>query len=390
MASIEKRGKNSFRLVVEAGYDARGKRIKRSKSIKANGIREAEKELVKFQTEVETGEYIAPEKMTFSSFLEEWREKYGNKHLELKTMETYNHMLKNHIVPYFDMRRISDVKPIQILNFLDDLSHDGARKDSKPGGLSSTSIRFIHRILKDIFERAVEWRIINNNPVAAVKRPKVKEREVEVYNEQEAELLFKMLEKEPIHWRILITLALTTGLRRGELLALEWKNVDLDQCTIDVVQSLSYSQGKTIIKEPKTKNSKRKVSIPDSLLPELKEYYLFAEEYRKNLGSGWGAGEKSFVFFSEFGKPFFHTAPGKWFSRFTERTGIRRIRFHDLRHTSATLLINQGVHAKLIASRLGHADIRTTMNIYGHALRTADQASANTFNNLLQTRRNVL
>ncbi|WP_339190340.1 MULTISPECIES: hypothetical protein [unclassified Paenibacillus] len=87
MASIEKRGKNSFRLVVEAGYDARGKRIRRTKSIKANGIREAEKELVKFQTEAETGEYIAPEKMTFSSFLEEWREKYGNKHLEMKRLK---------------------------------------------------------------------------------------------------------------------------------------------------------------------------------------------------------------------------------------------------------------------------------------------------------------
>jgi integrase len=137
-----------------------------------------------------------------------------------------------------------------------------------------------------------------------------------------------------------VELALTTGLRRGELLALEWKNVDLDQCTIDVVQSLSYSQGKTIIKEPKTNNSKRKVSIPDLLLPELKVYYLFTEEYRKNLGWSWGAGEKLFVFFSEFGKHFFHTALGKWFSRFTERTGIRRIRFHDLRHTSATLLID--------------------------------------------------
>ncbi|MGF7046540.1 integrase [Paenibacillus sp. DS2015] len=386
MASIEKRGKHSFRLIVEAGYDARGKRIKRSKSIKANGVREAEKELVKFQTEVEAGEYIAPEKMTFSAFLEEWKGKYGSKHLELKTIETYNHMLKNHIIPYFGMRRISDVKPIQILNFLDELSREGSRKDGKPGGLSSTTIRFIHRILKDIFERAVDWRIIKINPVSAVKRPKVQERVVDVYSEHEVEIIFKALNKEPVHWRIMITLALTTGLRRGELLALEWKNVDFEECTIDVVQSLSYSYGQNIIKEPKTKNSKRKVSIPDSLLPELKEYFLYAEQYKQAIGEAWQSGDKLFIFFSEFGKPFFHTAPGKWFSRFTIRTNIRRIRFHDLRHTSATLLINQGVHAKLISSRLGHADIRTTMNIYGHALQTADQAAANTFNNLLQRR----
>jgi integrase len=242
LASIEKRGKNSFRLVVEAGYNSQGKRIKRSKSIKANGIREAEKELVKFQTEVEAGEYIAPEKMNFSAFLEEWKKKYGRKHLELKTLETYNYMLKNHIVPRFGSSRLSDLKPIHIISFLDELSQDGARKDGKVGGLSSTSIRLVHRILKDVFERAVDWRIIKHNPVSAVKRPKIQEREVEVYDEQEVEVVFKSLESEPLHWRLMITLALTTGLRRGELLALEWKNIDFDQCTIDVVQSLSHSQ----------------------------------------------------------------------------------------------------------------------------------------------------
>jgi integrase len=146
------------------------------------------------------------------------------------------------------------------------------------------------------------------------------------------------------------------------------------------------SQGQNIIKEPKTKNSKRKVSIPDLLVPEIRNYYLHAQQYRESVGDAWKAGDKLFVFFSEFGNPFYHTAPGTWFSRFTKRIGIKRIRFHDLRHTSATLLINQGVHAKIISSRLGHADIRTTMNVYGHALRTADHTAANTFNHLLQGR----
>lgn len=309
MASIEKRGKDSYRLIVEVGYDAKGKRVKRSKTIKAKGIRDAEKELVKFQTEVEAGEYIVPDKMTFDAFLQVWREKYGQKHLEAKTLETYDIMLKNHILPFIGPCRISELKPLHIMNLLGELSKEGARKDGKSGGLASSSIRFVHRILKDIFERAVDWRIIKLNPVSAVKRPKINdEREVDVYDEHEVQVLFRALEDEPIHWRIMITLALTTGLRRGELLGLEWKHVDLHGGTIDVIQSLSHSRGVNTLKEPKTKNSKRKIAIPDSLLEDLRAYYVHAAQLRRLLGDRWQGGEAFHVFFSETGKPFYHTA----------------------------------------------------------------------------------
>jgi integrase len=159
------------------------------------GKREAEKELAKFQTEVEAEEYIAPEKMTFAAFVEEWKEKYGAKHLELKTMESYAHMLRNHILPVFGAKKLSDVKPIHVASFLEYLEHDGARKEGKHGGLSTTSIRFIHRIVKDVFERAVEWRIIKSNPVGAVKRPKIAQKTVEVYDEQEAAQLARGIEQ---------------------------------------------------------------------------------------------------------------------------------------------------------------------------------------------------
>ncbi|WP_214630367.1 site-specific integrase [Paenibacillus agaridevorans] len=383
MASIEKRSKNSFRLIVEAGYDELGKRVKRYKTVTVSGIREAEKELVKFQSEVESGQYVVPQKISFSIFVEKWTELYGEKHLEQKTLENYEHLLKNHILPIFGSMKMTDVKPMYILSFLDSLTRNGARKDGKNGGLSTTTTRFIHRVLKDIFERAVEWQIISSNPVSAVKRPKIKERESEVYDEQEASKLFQALENEPIHWRIMVTLALTTGLRRGELLALEWRHIDFNSSVLQVTQSLSHSKGKTVIKEPKTKNSRRKVTIPVTLIQDLKIYHERCVRYKKSVGDMWKGGDKLFVFFSESGKPFYHTAPGKWLTRFIKRHELKPIRFHDLRHTSATLLINQGVHAKIIASRLGHADIRTTMNIYGHALQSADQAAADTFNRLL-------
>ncbi|MET3846940.1 site-specific integrase [Paenibacillus sp. OAE614] len=384
MASIEKRGKNSYRLIVEAGYDTEGKRIKRSKTIKATGRREAERELAKFQVEVEAGEYIAPEKMTFSSFIEEWKHKYANKHLELKTIENYSHMLKNHILPVFGGKQLNEIKPLHIVSFLKDLEQEGARKDGKTGGLTSTSIRFIHRIMKDVLDRAVEWKIIKDNPVSSVKRPKISTSNIEVYNEDEVTLLIKALNDEPIHWRIMIILALTTGLRRGELLALEWQHINLEDGVIDVRQSLSYVNGENVIKMPKTRNSIRKVSVPNGLINDLKEYQNHANLIKEQAGDKWeGMNNHFFVFSTWNGKPYYHTVPGTWLRRFIKRKKLKPIRFHDLRHTSATLLINQGIHAKTISSRLGHADIRTTMNIYGHALQSADKLAANAFNTII-------
>nr|WP_260866475.1 site-specific integrase [Paenibacillus xylanexedens] len=180
---------------------------------------------------------------------------------------------------------------------------------------------------------------------------------------------------------------LTTGMRRGELLGPEWKHIDWDTGVIDVQQSISISlKGKVIVKEPKTQNSKRKVSLPVSVQEELRKYYMYRITERNSLGDAWLGGERFFVFAHADGRAFHHERPYLWFRQFIKKNGFRYIRFHDLRHTSATLLINQGVHAKVIADRLGHGSITTTMNIYGHALRSADQAAADKFENLFTTK----
>jgi integrase len=238
-------------------------------------------------------------------------------------------------------------------------------------------------VLKNIFSIAVEWRVIKNNPVADVKAPKVVHKESEVYDENEIQSLFKALEEEPYHWRMMITLALTTGLRRGELVGLEWKNVDLEQGIIFVKQSISdWIDGKPVIKEPKTKKSKRKINLSDAVWAETKDYYEVCKKEWEKL-------EKTrdenhfFVFYNQYGHAFYPESPYLWFRTFLKKHNLRYIKFHDLRHTSATLLINQGVHAKIISERLGHANITTTMNIYGHVLQKADKEAANKFDQIL-------
>ncbi|MGG4449594.1 site-specific integrase [Brevibacillus porteri] len=392
MASIEKRGENSYRLIVETGYDSQGKRLKKSKTIRIEDkltpkkLKEyLELELAKFKIEVEAGEYISPEKMTVSNFINEWLDKYAKNNLEAKTLETYMGHIKNRIIPEFGHMKLDQIKPMHILSFIRKLENDGTRQDGKSGRLSTGTIEYIYRVLKNVFNRATDWQVIKSNPMEAIKKPKVEHAEMSVYDEWESQLLFAALEKESLMWRVMITIALTTGLRRGELLGLEWKNVDLNEFTIDVRQSLTYVKDiGYIVKEPKTKNSKRIVSIPESLIPDLKALKLESSKDRMKSAELWEDGEYFFVFSSDFGKPLYPSSVKTWWSRFTKRHNLKYIRFHDLRHTSATLLINKGVHAKIISERLGHANILTTMNVYGHALRSADKEAAKHFDSLFE------
>jgi integrase len=176
-------------------------------------------------------------------------------------------------------------------------------------------------------------------------------------------------------------------LRRGELVGLEWKHVDLEKGIIQVRQSITdFNDGKPIIKEPKTKKSKRSIHLSDAVLTELKEYYEFCKQEWDNLEETRD-NEHFFLFFNQYGKSFYPESPYLWFRTFLKKHQLRYIKFHDLRHTSATLLINQGVHAKIISERLGHANIGITMNIYGHVLAKADKEAANKFDNILPIKR---
>jgi integrase len=402
MPNIQKRGDNSWFFTVYTGLQANGRYGRRTKTITIldEALLKTKKRLqdyldmeyAKFREEVLAGDYIAPQKLTFTAFVDEWRKKYATKQLEYKTRTAYESHLKKRIVPTFGHMKLEDIKPLHILDFLESLSQDGGRGDKKTGGLSSGTIQINHRVLKNIFARAVEWKVIKDNPVASVQKPKVVSKEIIPYDEKEVLQLLAALQKEPFHWRMMITLALTTGMRRSELLGLEWKHIDWKLGVIDVRQTMVHAlKGDIIVKEPKTRNSQRKIALPASVLEELREYYAYRVKERDKLGDAWNGRDRegrewNFMFSHADGTPFHHERPYLWFRKFIQKNNLRYIRFHDLRHTSATLLINQGVHAKIISERLGHGNITTTMNIYGHALQSADQAAADKLDSLFTTR----
>ncbi|MEV2908614.1 hypothetical protein ABNF65_08110 [Paenibacillus larvae] len=180
MASIEKRGANSWRLVVEVGHSPDGKRIKRTKTVRVEDrallkttkkLRDfLETELHKFKIEVESGAYIAPEKMTFSAFAGEWREKYAIKHLAYRTLLEYEKRLRYRILPELGHLQLHEIKPIHILNYLHSLDKDGARQDRKKGGLSSGTIQNDYKVIMNVLSRSVDWGLIKSNPLTLNRR----------------------------------------------------------------------------------------------------------------------------------------------------------------------------------------------------------------------------
>ncbi|MBO1515674.1 tyrosine-type recombinase/integrase [Metabacillus bambusae] len=391
MAYYQKRGKNSYLLTVNTGYDSHNKRIRKTRTIKIEDealLKTTKKlrdylnqELHKFKMEVEAGEYISPEKMLLKNFIIDWENKYAKKELSETTLANYLSHIKNHILPSLGHLQIDKIKPVHIIDFLDQMK----RVDDPDTPLSMRTKQDSYLTIRNIFERAVEWQIIKNNPVKNVKKPKVStERDVHVnvYDELEVESLFLAARDEQIHWRIFLTLALAAGLRRSENLGLEWPKVDLEKGTIEITQVIVKGTHGSLIKGPKSKNSKRLVSLPSSVVEELRLFKLHWNKEKIQMGDDWIEHEHKWLFCNEDGTHFYPTTPTTWWRRFTKRAGVRFIRLHDLRHTSATLLINQGVHAKIISDRLGHSDIRITMNTYGHALQKADQEAANKLNDI--------
>ncbi len=376
MASIQRRGDKSFLLTVIIGYDSKGRRLRRTKTIKVEdkALLKTKKrlndylneELLKFKIEVEAGEYIAPDKMLFENFVQEWREKHGEKNLSPTTLKVYNHHLKNHILPAFGEKQISQIKTIQIINFLDRLSRPGARKDKQDDALSPGTIGYMHKILKSIFGKALEWRLIKTNPMDGVKKPKNPQKEMLFFDSDEAAHLIELLNQEPIMWKMCFLTALIGGLRRGELVALEVSDIDFDENTLSVTKNIPLTVNGEALVRPTKSSKPRTIKMPFWYMEELKEYLNQWQEEKEATGDMWKGGEHEYLFHAGFGEPLYYNSPTQKWLQFIKKHDIKRIRLHDLRHTMVTLLIEAGANIKAIQKRAGHSSFRITADTYGH------------------------
>jgi len=355
-----------------------------SKYVKAKSDREAEKLLAKFVTEVESGDFRQPSKITFKEFVQKWEKEYAAVHLQPMTLYRYKIMLDKKIIPEFGDKKLEKITPLDLVEFYNSLRKDGARNDkmkvgdilvNRPGGLSEQSIKHHHRLICALFEKAIKWGLLKGrNPAKSVDAPKVEKKKAKCYDEKQVQTLLDALGNagpEELKYKVATMIALMTGARRGEVLGLEWQDIDPDNKTIEIRQASQYLPDKgTFTKAPKNETSRRIISVNDDLLALLAEY---REEQRSK---GFICRDNNRLFVTWDGKPMLPQTISEWFPKFLEKHKLPRMTFHGLRHTSATFLISRGMDVETVAGRLGHSTSATTQNVYSHFLKSKDRQAA--------------
>lgn len=389
--SIEKRGKNSYRLTVSEGFDLNGKPMIHRKTVHGTK-KDAEVELAKFVTEVQNGLVVDGKSLRFSEFTEIWKRDYGSKELAPSTYKRYCRMLETRLLPYFGHFYINKIRPTDIMKFYDLLEKDtqlvrkkgnNGSKTKKP--LSGKTILEHHRLLRAMLHKAVYWQLIVSNPAERVQPPKARKPKRKSYDDEQTKILLENLEQlsiEDTKYKVAIILTVFTGVRLGELMGLEWQDVDFKNGIISINRSSQYlSDMGVFTKVPKTESSIREIAIPEFIISLLGEYKLWYEEQKSIYGELWTNSDRLFV--QSNGKPMHPSTISKWFVKYVGQIGLPVINFHGLRHTNASLLVAQNIDIAIISARLGHAQISTTLNFYVHPLLSHNRKAGYALENLL-------
>ena len=389
--SIEKRGKNSYRLTVSEGFDLNGNPMIHRKTVHGTK-KDAEVELAKFVTEVQNGLVVDGKSLRFSEFTEIWKRDYGSKELAPTTYKRYCRMLETRLLPYFGHFYINKIRPTDIMKFYDLLEKDtqlvrksgnNGEKTKKP--LSGKTILEHHRLLRAMLHKAVYWQLIVANPAERVQAPKARKPKRRSYDDEQTKILLENLELlsiEDTKYKVAIILTIFTGVRLGELMGLEWQDVDFKNRIISINRSSQYlSDMGVFTKTPKTESSIREIAIPEFIISLLEEYKLWYEEQKSIYSELWTNSGRLFV--QADGKPMHPSSISKWFVRYVSTIGLPVINFHGLRHTNASLLVAQNVDIAVISARLGHAQISTTLDFYVHPLLSHNRKAGYVLENLL-------
>ncbi|WP_277630356.1 tyrosine-type recombinase/integrase [Atopococcus tabaci] len=401
MGSIEHRGGDSYRLRVVVGYYPNGNPIRKSKNIKMSMGRRTEaqlqkalqKELILFEDELEREGFTIDGDFKFQNFTEnEWLPKYAEKELTYNTRELYMTYLRLYFFPSIGKRKLADITPLMIVNIMDTLKRQEnyANKNLMDQPLSKSTKRNILLAVRSVFDLAVSWNLIKQNPAKGVKigrDARTKKKSYQPYSTKEIAHIFECLQQEPRDLQIMISLALLSGARMGEIAGLEEKHIKQYVQDGQVIYSLLIEQiiivkkdvGAVVQTHTKT-DVAEEVTIPKSLYDLIQAHI----KERKNLRKVLDLTGHRFLFCHPDGKPFWPSSLNQRFARFQKRHNIRKVRFHDLRHSNATYMIMEGVPMKIVQERLRHKKLSTTMDIYAHVLKEHDQVAVDTLSKMVK------
>lgn len=352
MGSVYKRNK-SYTVSVTVGYDKNGNRIRKTKGgFKTK--REAEKYLHELYLKYNNSELYVNENMLLRDFLKYWLNNYVKQNLAENTIAGYKINVYKHIVPKIGNMQVGKIRPIHIQELYTSLLDEG---------LSPTSVRYIHRNLHSAFHYAAKMQIFNNTAIDNVTPPKGNTFKPNILTRDECRKLLSCVRNTEIFLPVL--LALSLGLRRGEVLGLCWKDIDFSKKVLHIERSANRAKGGIMTFAPlKTNSSHRAILLSTEIIKALKSALDWQNKMRCELGSEYNS--LNLVCCRSTGEFITTNYLDKQFKRILTENGLPNIRFHDLRHTNATLLIENNVPVKVVSERLGHSDTAITMDIYTH------------------------
>ena len=379
MANIRKRG-NSYQIRVGAGYKPDGTQISRSMTwTPALGMseRQIEKELNRQAVifEEECRSRSAGGMVRFEIFAEEWFSEYAKPNLR---NTTYNFLYHQRLRIYRAIGDISIEKITvrQLQDFINSLSKDGANEvNGKP--LSPKTVRHVLSLVSDIFAYAVRMGVVRENPCVRVVLPKLVRKEKKIYTVEETVRLMELLRKETVKYRAFFYLLIYSGCRRGELLGLEWQDIDFSNCLISIRRTSCYTPDKgTYTDTTKTEQSKRTLKLPQEVMDILCELHEFQLRQADIFGDKWV--ETGRLFTKENGEPQHPNTSYHWLEKFCARNELPFYGLHSFRHLFASLLVGNGVDIVTVSGVLGHSAVSTTSNIYCHMLEDARARASDT------------
>jgi integrase len=336
--------------------------------------KEAEKKLAELLHEMDKGVLIRPEKTTLGQYLERWLKDYARPNTAPRTAEGYETIIRQHLSPKLVHIPLAQLKPEHLQKYYAEMLASGRIK--REGGLSAQTVRHHHTALHKALQSGVEWGLLGRNVADAVRPPRVLHNEMKTWSEEEVNRFLEAAKETPYY--ALFYTALFTGMRRSELMALRWQDVDFILSQIYVKRSLhQLRDGSFNFRPPKTARGRRAVALPPSAILVLQEHFEKRKQERVILREPLK--DEDLVFGEADGRPMRPNRITRAWVMLAEKAGLKVIRLHDARHTHASIMLKRGIHPKIVQERLGHASIAITLDTYSHVSPGMQQAAAQSF-----------
>lgn len=348
------------------GYEGQVTVNGQRRTFNARTKREVLQKIREAVTEAERGILPTNEKLTVATFLPRWLEDVVESGVGTRTHESYAYHVRLHLLPHLGRRKLHQLQAPDLQGLYRALLHKG---------LSPKTVRNVHGVIRRALGQAVKWQLVPHNVALAASPPRADRREHATYDAETVKRLWRSV--AGTRWLPFLVLAIKTGLRQGELLGLKWVDFDFVHSALQVRRQLQ--RDKTL--QPTKGRRSRRLDLGEIELAVLREHRARQEERRQNWGEAWEG--QDLVFCTDRGRPLGWRDTYRDFRNILRKAGLEAIRFHDLRHTNATLLLEQGVHPKVVQERLGHSDIGVTLDTYSHVTPTMGRDAAKRLDDLL-------